>query len=162
MVIDKLNTPLELSYPMAANIEANYKNASELATIFYRKYLRKMRKKQINLICRGSSGSIMATIFYTVIKSISPKKNVKIIYVRKDKDDSHGCKADGFRHWNDVVQIFVDDFISSGETFEACLKDLKKINSQFSFDYAVVGSNNSWGFQKKYDNDLKVLFTSIM
>ena len=98
--------------------------------------------KDINLIFTGSSGCMIATIFYNVI---AKSHKVNLILLRKKGEKSHDIRFKE-RNW-DCVNVFVDDHIFEGETLYRCYKDICKEKPDFIFDYIVV----SWVQVKTLD-----------
>jgi orotate phosphoribosyltransferase len=83
------------------------------------------------LMYRGMSGIANATAVSLALHAKGYKKH-RMIYVRKKNEDSHGCDVEtsvSFTDPDKVVLVFVDDFISSGETFKAVAK---KVKSEFN------------------------------
>lgn len=63
----------------------------------------------IDVICRGSSGAIMAAIVVNTIYDY----NCRIVHIKKHGESSHAVNCIK----SDSLKIIVDDFISTGETF---------------------------------------------
>lgn len=83
--------------------------------------IKAFKDKTVNLICRGSSGAIIAGIFSISI----PNKN-KIIHIKKRGEASHSESA-----WLGgamEINLIVDDFMCSGETLNAIYEALQSAN----------------------------------
>jgi orotate phosphoribosyltransferase-like protein len=87
---------------------------------------------QINLICSGSSGAIIASIIATILYDKFEK--VCIRYIKKDGENSHGFSymcSEWFKGFN----IIVDDFITTGATMKYIFN---KINNNTKVDLIAV------------------------
>jgi phosphoribosylpyrophosphate synthetase len=115
-----------ICYPTGANIVDNLPRIKELAKAFKR--IKEFKGRSVNLICRGSSGAIIAAIFANELKYV----NTKIIHVKKAGESSHGSKVS--RLINDGVNVIVDDFIGTGKTVRQTYKDVVR---ERSFDFEV-------------------------
>ncbi len=77
------------------------------------------KKKSFGAIAfRGSSGAAMAY-------PLSAQLNIPLIYVRKPGEQSHGYKIEGTQR-NIKRYVIMDDFMESGKTIRAILKDIDK------------------------------------
>ena len=89
------------------------------------------------LVYRGMSGVSFATAVGLALGGSS----VGFAYIRKDGEDSHGFEVE-YRgrvgQWKNFV--FVDDFVSSGETFRACRDKMIESFGQLK----NVGEIGSW------------------
>lgn len=77
------------------------------------------------LVYRGMSGTSLATGLSLALYEIEVDHGM--LYIRKPEEQSHGCsiESDSFVSSLKGNLIFVDDFISSGDTRDACLSLLK-------------------------------------
>ncbi len=112
------------------------------------------KSNNIVLICMGSSGAIVATIFYNTLQRKYKDKTISICHIKKENEESHGDRISGFITQVDTLYIWVDDFIISGETLEMCfnvinskLETLKNtfyvINRKlhhFKYDYVICST----------------------
>ena len=101
---------------------------------------------KVNLICMGSSGSIVATMMYLALRAKHPTLNVQIIHIKKDKEDSHSRKFQGIpRNYDScILHVWVDDHIDQGGTVGQCIKryrDNDYTYAEFKFDWAVCLSS---------------------
>lgn len=93
------------------------------------------------LVYRGMSGISLAT----AIAIISEAPNVGMIYVRKRGEDRHSFhktemeipKAPGL-DFNSDVYIFVDDFISTGDTLRECNIALRECMNKQSIGCTIA------------------------
>ena len=82
--------------------------------------LKKHEFEDLGLVCTGSSGAIIAGVIASMLD-----KAPSIIYIRKDGEFGHyHSNENKLRKVKDLV--FVDDFISSGNTVNYVIKELKK------------------------------------
>ena len=94
------------------------------------------------LVVRGHSGSILAGGIAYILKR---KGREVLISVSRKAEFSHGCNLEGLPSYipDDTHIIIVDDFIETGKTIEAILKDLtKRIENIEVFDMLCVA--NHW------------------
>ena len=94
------------------------------------------------LVVRGHSGSILAGGIAYLLKR---KDRIVLISVSRKAESTHGCNLEGLPSYipNDIHIIIVDDFVETGETIEAILKDLtERIKNMKVFDMLCVA--NSW------------------
>ena len=95
------------------------------------------------LVVRGHSGSILAGGIAYILKG---KDRDVLISVSRKSESTHGGNLEGVYPScisNDIHIIVVDDFIQTGETVEAILKDLtERIEGVEVFDMLCVA--NHW------------------
>lgn len=108
------------SYPVYLEMERVEINAKKIADCILKIYL----EGSVQLVCRGSSGIIIATAVYNEIKKINQDFVVSIRYVRKKTENSHS--SDGLYLSSSDNIVIVDDFICSGETMTARFEELEK------------------------------------
>lgn len=95
------------------------------------------------LVVRGHSGSILAGSIAYILKR---KGREVLISVSRKAESTHGDNLEGIYPScisNDIHIIVVDDFVQTGETIEAILKDLtERIEDVKVFDMLCVA--NHW------------------
>ena len=94
------------------------------------------------LVVRGHSGSILAGSISYILKR---KGREVLISVSRKAESTHGDNLEGISSnvSDDTHIIVVDDFVQTGETIEAILKDLtERIKNMKVFDMLCVA--NSW------------------
>lgn len=92
-----------------------FKWARQIAAKLLLKY---PESHSFNLVYTGMSGISGATLIMSHILNKKPTYKFGMLYVRKIGEDSHGSPIErGFEPNTDAVNIFVDDFISSGASF---------------------------------------------
>ena len=94
------------------------------------------------LVVRGHSGSILAGSIAYILKR---KGREVLISVSRKAESTHGNNLEGISSnvSDDTHIIVVDDFVQTGETIEAILKDLtERIKNMKVFDMLCVA--NSW------------------
>ena len=95
------------------------------------------------LVVRGHSGSILAGSIAYILKR---KGREVLISVSRKAESTHGDNLEGISSnvSDDTHIIVVDDFIQTGETIEAILKDLtERIKNMKVFDMLCIA--NHWG-----------------
>jgi hypothetical protein len=104
------------------------------------------KSSEIYLVFRGSSGCFFAAIFYELLTSKKFVKGVKMLYIRKQSENSHfGGSNYEFLGKSDNLWIWVDDFISSGDTLVECHDSLDK-GDDWKFDWVVCNHSYRSGF----------------
>jgi orotate phosphoribosyltransferase-like protein len=98
-----------LSYPVGAYITANKPRIIKMAEAFCD--IEEFKDKEINLICRGSSGAIIATIFSIILPNVT-----NIIHIKKEGESAHD---NGLYMNGEKVNVIVDDIIATGATLNA-------------------------------------------
>ena len=95
------------------------------------------------LVVRGHSGSILAGSIAYILKR---KGREVLISVSRKAESTHGDNLEGISSYtvsSDTHIIVVDDFVQTGETIEAILKDLtERIEDMKVFDMLCVA--NHW------------------
>lgn len=132
----------DVMYPVAANIDSNYEIIEKMAKQFYELAKDDLQDEKITLVCRGSSGTITATIFYAILKVLLPNIFISICHIKKEGENSHSCKV-GKIHF-EGKSIFVDDFIATGSTLRKSIEAIKTYyrKDDFIFNYAIVSNLN--------------------
>jgi adenine/guanine phosphoribosyltransferase-like PRPP-binding protein len=129
---------LQADYPFGLSISANAPLIDELIKGFLS--IEEFKGKQINLLCTGSSGAIVAALFSMKVP------NTKIIHIKKDGENSH--HKNGWYQTDDFansINVIVDDFISSGKTVNNIVKELRnraQIHCLCVTGYVRVGKLN--------------------
>lgn len=102
---------LRMRYPIGRDI----KNLTEITKVFVECILKLNipKDRYINLLCRGSSGAIIAGI---VASSLSENYTVTISHIKKDGESSH---SGGIDIIPGAFNIIIDDFIETGSTMRA-------------------------------------------
>lgn len=83
------------------------------------------KEKHIALICRGTSGTILAGAVGYILKK--KHHDVNIIVSRKCEESSHDYNMSGVRFLQSTDKPFsvvIDDFMDTGNTVKAILKDI--------------------------------------
>lgn len=123
----------ELSYPIGNRMSTANAYMIDAYTAF--SAIEEYKNKHVTIVCRGSSGSILATLFASKFPDIDV---VDIQHIKKDGELSHHS---GISINNESIVVLIDDFVSSGGTVDAIqgrvMADGKQIN--------VVILMNGWG-----------------
>jgi hypothetical protein len=116
MKVHKMNPMYDLSYPVGNNMEKAKKWVRSAARKFRR--IAMFKGKPIQLICRGSSGSVLGTLFISML----PGYEITIYYVRKHSESAHGISQ-----WQEnSYNVVIDDLISTGDTLRAIYNAIPK------------------------------------
>jgi adenine/guanine phosphoribosyltransferase-like PRPP-binding protein len=131
-----------ITYPVGQHIIENLPIIKKMVKTF--KLVPVNKDKQVNLICIGSSGAIIATIFANELKGYK----VKITHVKKDGEDSH----DSHLLFNtDYDNIIVDDFTVTGKTMEIIYA---KCKNAYNFTHihciCITGQARTLNFDTNY------------
>lgn len=110
------------AYPVGAAFNKNRDYIVEIARTIH---TIAGRERPVALICRGTSGTILAGAVGYILKK--KQHNVRIIVSRKREESSHDYNMSGvefFRSTDKPFSVIVDDFIDTGNTIKAILKDV--------------------------------------
>lgn len=107
--------------------------------------------KDIALVCRGTSGCIIAGAVGYILQKRGRK--VTIVISRKS-ENTHGDNMDGYhRILKGVVPVVIDDFVSSGNTINKILIDLDKCVNKKTYPFLCIA--NFWSMSKLEANRKK-------
>ena len=132
-----------MHYPLGVHIDANYKAINYILDSFLTFATNDIAEyKNIGIVCRGSSGAIMASFLYTKIKLLLSDSHIKICHIKKNGENSHNSAVNSFGIYSEAMYIWIDDFVDSGTTFEECLKAMKSElkDDNFQFNWTVCAS----------------------
>lgn len=115
---------IKILYPFGIYWSHEYIQSS--AKAIYNTYKEDIEKNTIiAFVVRGTSGAMIAGAILNELHHINSSANTCILIVRKDNDTSAHCYSlRGIEDLEEARFIVVDDFIQSGETIKAILKDL--------------------------------------
>lgn len=112
----------ECKYPVGASFNRNRDYIVEVARNIH---TIAGKEKYIALICRGTSGTILAGAVGYILKK--KHHDVDIIVSRKCEEISHDYTMSGvgsLQSTNRPFSVIVDDFIDTGNTIKTILKDV--------------------------------------
>lgn len=112
----------DCTYPVGASFNKNRDYIVEVARNIH---TIAGKEKRIALICRGTSGTILAGAVGYILKK--KQHDVSIIVSRKHEESSHDYNMSGVEFLQSTGRPFfviVDDFIDTGNTIKAILKDV--------------------------------------
>jgi phosphoribosylpyrophosphate synthetase len=135
-------------YPFGEKMDSNTTSVNILANEFLNVAKEDITSsKEICLVCMGSSGSIIAAMFYKAIREKYTSQVIKICHVKKDGESSHGSRISGLSSEKNSLYVWVDDFIDRGQTVIDCHNLIIKhgstgfysgrVTNDFKFDYVV-------------------------
>lgn len=138
----KYSKEFYLDYPIGATMANNKRAINELISIW--EYKCKLPvNKVVNIICRGSSGAIIAAAFAMRIDN-----PVNIVYVRKpgEQKECHSEPSSDLRplYKSNAHNIIVDDFISSGSTIIAIKQFLNENDFSDTVIHGIVVTGGLW------------------
>lgn len=109
----------QMSYPVGQNMPAAraFSEAVLHSVRMIETAVRPGGFNELNIFCRGSSGSILATMFI----AFAPYK-CNLVYVKKEIEQGHSGLISDFR--KDLPSLVIDDFMSSGETLREIYKGI--------------------------------------
>lgn len=110
------------AYPVGASFNKNRDYIVEVARTIH---TIAGRERSVALICRGTSGTILAGAVGYILKK--KQHNVSIVVSRKREEGSHDYNMSGvesLRSMDRPFSVIVDDFIDTGDTIKAILKDV--------------------------------------
>jgi orotate phosphoribosyltransferase-like protein len=153
-----------VTHPFGENMKSNVFSIKKMVQDFISISSRDLIKaKYVVLICMGSSGAIVATLFHNAIQKKYDNINTLVCHVKKENEESHGERVSGFKPHEKALYVWVDDFIESGETIEMCLdcirehvdkKGMTFSKGLFKYDYVVCSTIrcNIKSIEKMTDN----------
>lgn len=112
----------DCTYPVGASFNKNRDYIVEVARNIH---TIAGKGKRIALICRGTSGTILAGAVGYILKK--KHHDVNIVVSRKCEESSHDYTMSGvgfLQSTNRPFSVIVDDFIDTGNTIKAILKDV--------------------------------------
>lgn len=112
----------DCSYPVGASFNRNRDYIVEVARTIH---TIAGKERCISLICRGTSGTILAGAVGYILKK--KQHDVNIIVSRKCEESSHDYNMSGVEFLQSTdrpFSVIVDDFIDTGNTIKAILKDV--------------------------------------
>ena len=110
------------AYPVGASFNKNRDYIVEVACTIH---TIAGRERSVALICRGTSGTILAGAVGYILKE--KQHDVSIIVSRKHEESSHDYNMSGvefLQSTDSPFSVIVDDFIDTGNTIKAILKDV--------------------------------------
>lgn len=122
-------------YPIGREFNDNFDYIREVAKTLHNII---DKRKDIALVCRGTSGCILSGAIGYILKKRGRK--VTIVISRKTQN-THGDNMEG---WdiilNNAIPIVIDDFIASGDTIGEILKDLDDLVSLDIYPFLCVAN----------------------
>lgn len=109
------------NYPVGLHIEENLLAIKEMTDALYLLIDEHYKDcNYVDLICRGSSGAIIAGIISFMLASLIEDKKITIYHIKKEGESSHAYLSFP-KNFSNRVRIVVDDFIITGATIQAIL-----------------------------------------
>ncbi len=132
-------------YPVGEYIHDWIEKAKIMVAEF--KKIESFRDRPVNIICQGSSGAIIATIFADAIPG-SIISNVK-----KPGETSHSGSF--FEYSPTAVNVIVDDFISTGKTMQRIYEFIQSGRGSFEakIDCVCVCGGINRAYNLPFDTD---------
>ncbi len=142
----------DIGYPFGDNLKDNYPMIHYVFREFYKIAKEDLNKHEnICIVCRGSSGSMVSAFLYNFLKNKLKNKNIKICHIKKEGEISNSHTVSGvFSGYisENILNVWVDDFICSGSTLIYCHEQLSKHYqyyysikaTNFKFNYAICAS----------------------
>ena len=142
-----VETKTELcNYPVGENMHTNIPIIKDMTDAI--SGIKEFKNCSFNIICRGSSGAIIAAIMCTRIPT-----PCNIVHVKKPNEESHDS---GLKLLPNRKNIIVDDFIGTGETMNAIydkVTEWSRIwNTRLKIDAVCISGiyKTSLKFEPKY------------
>lgn len=139
-----------VSHPFGDDLNSNVASVNNIAEDFLSISYKDIRNaKTIVLVCMGSSGAIIATLFYNAIYKKYKDKKILLCHVKKENEESYAERVTGLPLGEKALYIWVDDFIESGATLYNTISALRDFfdkkgitfeDGVFKFDYVVCSS----------------------
>ncbi len=118
----------EFRYPIGRYIQDNKERINSMINSFMS--IEEFKDKHVNIICRGSSGAIIATMFSLRLP------DCRIVHIKKEGESSHDSSlylGDGLS-----INLIVDDLISSGATIRAIHNKLNDVRRGINIDCLCI------------------------
>ena len=114
-------------------------------------------KEEVILWARGSSGCIISTLFARELVAndiVKDYNKIKIQYVRKDKEVTHGSGGGigGKERYSKAFNVIIDDIISTGETIRAITVQAIREGVGY-FDLIIAGDG---GYELLLDGSIPI------
>lgn len=139
---------VDCSYPVGARFNGNFDYIREIAKTLYNII---DKNKNIALVCRGTSGCILAGAVGYILKKKG--RSVTIVISRKS-ENTHGNNMDGYsKILKGAVPVVIDDFVSSGNTINEILIDLDECVDKKTYPFLCIA--NFWSMNKLEANRKK-------
>ncbi len=139
-----------IGHPFGEDMKNNIISVKKMVKDFLSIASRDLDKTEhVVLICMGSSGAIVSTIFYNALQKKYDNLRINICHVKKENEEAHGERVSGFYTKGKTLYIWVDDFIESGETIDMCIGVIREFITKkgitfskglFKFDYVVCST----------------------
>lgn len=135
MKVIHFSESVDTEYPTGRYFNDNTSYAKEVA----RNIIKLSPTKNIALICRGTSGTILCGAIGMLLKL----KEYNIIILISRKTSSHGHSMEGayLVEENKYFTVVVDDFISTGNTINEIVRHLEGYTSLRTFDLLCISNN---------------------
>lgn len=165
---DKMTYPV--GFHMHSNLPAIIKMGQELDKYLSDRLLNENSKTNIHLICSGSSGSIISSIIYTILETGILKNNLalsaNILYVKKNNEKSlysSDITDAGYycSNINNSYFIYIDDFITSGATFDMITNKMVNLFGSFKYDIILTTKIPKSLYKKASEMTNDVIITYI-
>lgn len=115
---------ISVEYPFGVHWRHSY--IQQCAEAIFNTYKEDIEKgTSITFVVRGTSGAMIAGAILNQLNNINPTTKTYILIVRKEEDTSAHCSSlRGIDEVGTTRFVVVDDFIASGETIEAIIREL--------------------------------------
>jgi hypothetical protein len=118
-----------ICYPVGSDmpqIIGYVRSAIERFTELYPMFKAQLGLSEVNLICRGSSGAIIASTFATLAPS---EWSCNVVHVKKPGEQSHSGIVSCLE--NSRINVIIDDFICSGATIASIYSAVRDVTNPF-------------------------------
>ena len=117
---------MDVIYPFGVHWKHSY--IRQCAKAIYTTYIEDiLNGTSITLVARGTSGAMIAGAILNELYNINITIKTYILIVRKEEDaNSHSYSLEGINRVGTTRFIVVDDFIMTGDTIRAIIKDLDR------------------------------------
>lgn len=127
--------PVDTEYPAGRYFNNNISYAKAVAG----NIIKLSPTKNIALICRGTSGTILCGAIGMLLKLT--EYNVIILISRKTSSHGHSMEGADIVEKDKYFTVVVDDFISTGNTINEIVAHLEAYTSLRTFDLLCVSNN---------------------
>lgn len=120
-----------VNYPVGINMTSALNFVKEVS-----KFLKEnvnFTYHDVNLLCTGSSGSILASLLFAELQ----QPNVYVCHFKKEGENSHSGNYFRMNTLHDI-NVIIDDFSSTGETIERIYMKAFETNSDIKINYLIL------------------------
>ena len=137
----KFNVPIDICYPVGNDPKGIHRYCL-CATQKIVKRFRLSKSREMFLVVRGSSGTILAGGILQTMAIYYPDIPCKISVSRKSK--AHSSSLSNYYDYGDSFTVVIDDFMETGNTILSILNDLDSESNYCNIKYDLLVITKSY------------------